>query len=160
MKIGVISDTHLTRGNDLLQQIIQEYFQEVDLILHAGDLTSLDLLEAFTGKKVVAVAGNMDSLEVRKQLREKEVVEAGGFKIGLIHGWGSPNGLEKRVAACFEGVDCVVFGHSHRPCNQIMDGVLLFNPGAFSSGILSMRGGSIGLLHIGEGIEGEIIKIR
>ena len=159
MKIGVISDTHLKRGNDLLEKVIKRYFKETDLILHAGDLVSLEVLDAFKDKKVVAVVGNMDSQEVRNQLPEKEVVEAAGFKIGLIHGWGSPNGLEKKVAASFQNVDCVVFGHSHRGFNKIMDNILLFNPGAFASSFFSPRDSSIGLLNLGEKIEGEIIKI-
>jgi len=159
MKIGVISDTHLSRGNDLLEKTIERYFRDSDLILHAGDLVTLELLNAFEGKEVVAVAGNMDSREVRSKLPEREVVEAGGFKIGLIHGWGSPHGLENKVAAGFQNVDCVVFGHSHRAFNKIIDGILLFNPGAFSSSFFSTRDSSIGLLNIGEKIEGEIIKI-
>lgn len=160
MKIGVISDTHLSRGNDLLEKVIERYFKDTDLILHAGDLVSLEVLDAFKGKKVVAVAGNMDSREVRSKLPEKEVIEAGRFKIGLIHGWGSPNGLEKKVASSFQNADCVVFGHSHRSFNKIIDNVLLFNPGAFSSSFFSTRDSSIGLLNIREKIEGEIIRIR
>lgn len=159
MKIGVISDTHLSRGNELLEEIIERYFKEANLILHAGDLTSLEVLDVFKEKEVVAVSGNMDSREVKRRLPEKEVVEAGGFKIGLVHGWGSPNGLERKAAAGFQNVDCVVFGHSHRAFSQIIDHVLLFNPGAFSSGHFSGRDRSIGLLHIGEEIKGEIIKI-
>lgn len=159
MKIGVISDTHLSRTNDLLEKTLERYFREVDLILHAGDLTSLEVLDTFQGKKVVAVAGNMDSQAVKNKLPEKEVVEVGSFKIGLIHGWGSPRNLEKKVAASFQNVDCVVFGHSHRAYNQIIDGVLLFNPGAFSSGLFSSGERSVGLLTLGTGIKGEIKKI-
>lgn len=105
------------------------------------------------------MAGNMDSREVKNRLPEKKIVEVGEFKIGLIHGWGSPNGLEKKVAESFQNVACVVFGHSHRDFNKIIDGVLIFNPGAFSSSFFSTRNSSIGLLNIGEKIEGEIIKI-
>ena len=159
MKIGVISDTHLSRGNELLKKTIERYFKDADLILHAGDLVSLEVLDTFKDKKVVAVSGNMDSREVRQKLPEREVVEAAGFRIGLIHGWGSPNGLEIKVAESFKNVDCVVFGHSHRGFNKIINGVLLFNPGAFSSSFFSTRDSSIGLLNIGEKIEGEIIKI-
>jgi len=159
MKIGVISDTHLSQGNDRLKKTIAKYFNDAHMILHAGDLVALELLDAFEGKDVVAVVGNMDSQEVRNKLPEKQIVEAGGFKIGLIHGWGSPNGLEEKVAASFQNVDCVVFGHSHRSFNKIIDNVLLFNPGAFSSGFFSTRNSSIGLLNLGEKIEGEIITI-
>ena len=60
MKIGVISDTHLNGPNPSLERAIEKYFKDVDLILHAGDLTSMEVLHAFKGKKVIAVAGNND----------------------------------------------------------------------------------------------------
>jgi predicted phosphodiesterase len=57
MKIGVISDTHLTQPTDELKGLLAGPFQEVEMVLHAGDLTELAVLEAFAGKKVFAVCG-------------------------------------------------------------------------------------------------------
>ena len=159
MKIGVISDTHLKGPSRLLQKIAGEYFQDVDLILHAGDLTSLQVLEAFKGKEVIAVAGNNDSPEVKKKLPMKEVISANHFKIGLTHGWGFPARLEKKVTPFFKGVDCIVFGHSHRAANHRANGILYFNPGSFSDGITSLWRRSVGLLTIDREIRGQIIRI-
>ena len=159
MKIGILSDTHLEASNPALERIIGQYFGDTDLILHAGDLISLDVLAAFAGKEVIAVAGNSDPHDVRARLPEKEVVQAGGFKIGLIHGWGIPLGIEKRLASAFSGVDCLVFGHSHRPVNHYRNGILFFNPGAFSGGIFSLWRRTIGILRVDKDIRGEIIRI-
>ena len=159
MKIGVISDTHLKGPSRLLQKIAGEFFQDVDLILHAGDLTTLQVLEAFQGKEVIAVAGNNDSPEVKKKLPMKAVISANHFKIGLTHGWGFPARLEKKVTPFFKGVDCIVFGHSHRAANHRANGILYFNPGSFSDGITSLWKRSVGLLTIDREIRGQIIII-
>jgi len=159
MKIGILSDTHLEAPNSTLEKIIGQYFGDTDLILHAGDLISLDVLEAFSGKEVIAVAGNSDPQNVHARLPEKEIIQAGGFKIGLIHGWGIPLGIEKRLASAFDGVDGLVFGHSHRPVNHYRNGILFFNPGAFSGGIFSLWRRTVGILQIDKNIRGEIIRI-
>ena len=79
--------------------------------------------------RVKAVRGNMDSPEIKAALPEKDVFEAGGKRIGLIHGWGVPWGLGERVREQFDGVDVIVFGHPHPPCNRHVRGVLPVNPG-------------------------------
>ena len=130
------------------------------MILHAGDIVSMEVLDAFKGHKLIAVAGNKDGAEVRKHLPEKLVLEIGGFTIGLIHGWGPPWGLAKRVAACFDDVQCLVFGHSHWACKQRdREGVFFFNPGSFSSSIFSGWRRSIGILTVDEEIRAEIIRL-
>jgi putative phosphoesterase len=159
MKIGVISDTHLKGPSRSLQKIAGEYFRDVDLILHAGDLTSLKVLEAFNGKPVIAVAGNNDPPEVKKKLRVKEVISVNPFKIGLTHGWGFPVRLERKLTPFFEEVDCIVFGHTHCSVNHHANGILYFNPGSFSGGILSLWRRSIGLLTIDREIRGHIIRL-
>ncbi|UCF56373.1 MAG: metallophosphoesterase family protein [Deltaproteobacteria bacterium] len=159
MKIGIISDTHLKGPSHFLEKIAEEYFRDVDLILHAGDLTALEVLDAFKGKEVIAVAGNSDSPDVKKRLPTKEVVTASHFKIGLTHGWGFPMGLERKVTPLFQGVHCIVFGHSHWATNSIRNGILYFNPGAFLGGISSLWRRSIGLLNVDREIQGEIIRL-
>jgi len=159
MKIGVISDTHLMGLNSFLEEVTERYFSDVDLILHAGDLVSLEVLDTFKGKELIAVAGNSDPSEVKERLPEKEVISADRFKIGLIHGWGFPLGLRKKVASSFEGIHCIVFGHSHRSANFLRNNILYFNPGSFSSDISSLWRRSIGILTIEEEIQGEIIRL-
>ena len=157
IRIGVISDTHLDGFYQGLADQAAQAFAGVDIILHAGDLTSLLVLDALQAPEVIAVAGNMDGPAVRANLPDKRLVSAGGFKIGLIHGWGPPMGLAGRVAKEFDGVDAVVFGHSHRPTNLVKEDILLFNPGSYAKGFLGS--GTLGILELGRKITGRVLKL-
>ena len=159
MRIGVISDTHMPRTASELPEKLREDFKNCDLILHAGDLTSSEVLKAL--EKIAptkAVYGNMDDPELQDSLPVKEVVKAGRFKIGLIHGSGAPFGLIERVGKEFEGVDVIIFGHSHSPTNVVKKGVLFFNPGSPTDTIFA-RQTAYGILEINDSIKGEIIKL-
>ena len=159
MKIGVISDTHLEVSTRTLAEVNEKHFSDVDLILHAGDIKSPEVLHAFDGKELIAVSGNNDSEEIRSVLPTKEIIPAGQFKIGLTHGWGSPIGLRKRIAPSFEGVDCLVYGHSHWAVNKRWNGILYFNPGAFTNNLTSLWRPSIGILTVDHDIRGRIIRV-
>ncbi|MBW2630522.1 MAG: metallophosphoesterase family protein [Deltaproteobacteria bacterium] len=159
MKIGVISDTHLNVSDDRLEKIVEDYFRDVDLILHAGDIIELDVLNVFKGIDVYAVSGNMDRDSVREVFPEKQILEIEGRKIGLIHGWGSPFGLEDKIMQEFENVECIVYGHTHRVMNETRNGVLLFNPGSPTDRKFT-RHNSVGILDVGEGITGRIIYLE
>jgi putative phosphoesterase len=159
MKIGVISDTHLRKPTPELYELQHTVFSDVSMILHAGDLTELEVLDAFSDKEVVAVQGNMDSGAVRDQLASKEIIEIEGFRIGLIHGLGHPFRMPKKIVGGFDHVDVIVYGHTHRADNHMRDGILFFNPGAFSGRFPFTGRGSVGVLTLGEKVSGQIIKI-
>ncbi len=156
-RIGVISDTHLRGPDQELARSVARALGQVDMILHAGDLVNLTVLDALEAPQVLAVAGNMDDHLVCQSLPTKRVIKVEGKRIGLIHGWGPPVGLAGRVLKEFEGVDCIVFGHSHRPTNTVKNGVLLFNPGSYGKGFLGS--GTVGILTVDQQIKGEIIKL-
>ena len=159
MKIGIISDTHMSKPSKELGALTSGVFSDVAMILHAGDVTRLRVLEAFSDKEVIAVSGNMDQYDVRGTLPLSHVAVVDGYRIGLIHGWGGPSGIEDRVSQSFSDVNAIVYGHTHTPANHWHEGVLMFNPGAFS-GSYSRKGyRSVGILTIDEGIRGEIIKL-
>ncbi|MBW2544441.1 MAG: metallophosphoesterase family protein [Deltaproteobacteria bacterium] len=158
MKIGVISDTHLNIPDDRLEKIVEDYFHDVDLILHAGDMVELDVLDVFRDKKVYAVSGNMDHDSVREVFPGKRILEIEGRRIGLIHGWGSPFGLEEKIMREFENVECIVYGHTHRAMNEVRDGILLFNPGSPTDQRFAKHN-SVGILDIGKEIVGKIIDL-
>jgi len=165
--IGVISDTHVHSEEDLdtIKQIFSKYFSNVDLLLHAGDLVDLSVYD-WLNKQVetIAVSGNMDYPEVTGKLPQKRIIEADKFRIGLIHGWGPPNGLTTRIRRAFTGfdgkleVDCIVFGHTHSALNKMIDGLLFFNPGAPVDKRFAAYN-SVGFLKINGKIEGSIEKI-
>lgn len=158
MKIGLIADTHLKQATRELEELLAGAFHEVEMILHAGDITELATLEAFKGKEVLAVCGNMDSAEARQRLPSRRTIQAGNFRIGLIHGWGGPQGIEERIRREFDDIDCIIYGHTHTPSERERDGVLFFNPGAFGSGFSAARK-SVGLLEVGEAISGRILYL-
>ncbi len=160
MKIGVISDTHIPeRALDLPKEIYTA-FKNVELILHAGDLVTIDVLNSLNKiSPVTAVFGNMDSPEVRNKLKEKEVISVGNFKIGLVHGEGHPKNLLNFVKAAFnDKLDVIVFGHSHASFNEKQEGVLFFNPGSPTDTIFSPYR-SYGILEIDNDIKGTIVRI-
>jgi hypothetical protein len=159
VKIGVISDTHLTSCDDRLTRLLKDHFRDADLILHAGDLVDLRVLDAFVGKEVKAVCGNMDLPSVRQSLPKKLVLNVNNYKVGLIHGWGMPFGIERKLLKEIGNVDCLVYGHTHRATNAVKDGVLFFNPGSATDTRFASRN-SVGMLEIGEGIRGEIIELK
>ena len=159
MKIGVISDTHEQHVSEALTRLADGLFADVSIVLHAGDLTRIAVLDAFSGKTVAAVCGNMDHYDVTGHLPDKRIITIDGYRIGLIHGWGPPSAVEEKAMGAFSDVQAVVYGHTHEAANHLIDGVLLFNPGSFSGS--RVRGGrtSAGIITIekGKGISGEII---
>lgn len=156
--IGVISDTHLRQVTKEFERLYNEYLSDKDLIIHAGDIVCEDVIDFLSQKPLKAVCGNMDPFEVRKRLLPKQVIEIEGFRIGVIHGWGPSAGLEERIINEMPGVDVIVYGHSHYPANHIKQGVLMFNPGT-ATGYPSAGFNSIGILEIGNSVQGKIIKL-
>lgn len=155
-KIGVIADTH----GDKIPDKVFDLFNDVALILHAGDILDLGVMDKFEKiSTVIAVYGNMDSSIVREKLPKKVIIKINNFKIGLMHGYGAPDGLADRVKNQFdEKLDCIVFGHSHWPYNEIKDNILFFNPGSPTDKVFTDIN-SIGILKLNKKIEGEIIKL-
>jgi len=159
MKIGIVSDTH---SHNLPKQMIDD-FKHVDLIVHVGDFCSGEDLKMLKKiNKVRAVFGNMDEAELRQILPERDIFEAEGTKIGLYHGKGSPDRVLNFVKAEFkkDKVDVVVFGHSHQPCNEVINNVLYFNPGS-PIDIVRSPYCSYGILEIkNDKVSGKIVKVR
>jgi len=159
MRIGVISDTHLSEPNERLYRLVKHVFVDTDVILHAGDLVSLEVLQVFSDKHVLSVHGNMDHAEVIAKLPAEDILEVGRMRIGLIHGRGAPWGIEERIRNSFSNVDAIVYGHTHKAVNHMKDGILYFNPGAFSGTFVMGRNSSVGVLTVSDRIEGTIIPL-
>ena len=150
MKLGIISDTHVSTIEEIPAAIIKA-LAGVDLIVHAGDFTHKAVFDGLQALgKVIAVRGNMDSSELKRILPEEDVFEVNGKKIGLTHGSGAPWRIAERVKRQFIGVDIIIFGHSHEPCNCYIQGVLLFNPGQARN--------SFGLLTIDDRTSAQILR--
>lgn len=154
--IGVISDTH-----GLLREEAVDALQGSDMILHAGDVGSADILEVLRGvAPVFVVRGNTDHDEASVAWPETEVVSLTGGVPGvlayMLHDIGL---LDLDPAAA--GFSVVVYGHSHRPAMQRRDGVLYFNPGAAGHRRFTLPV-TVGRLTIDEAgaVSGEIIDLE
>jgi putative phosphoesterase len=162
MKIVCISDTHIPARAEGLPRPVTDALERADLVLHAGDLTDMETLEYLEGlPRFVGAAGNMDVPQVRRRLRDLEIVEHEGVRIALIHGWGAPGPLPGvlRLHLESERPSAIVYGHSHRPHNERVDGVLMFNPGSPTDRVFAPYR-SYGVLRVEEGsVTGEIVRL-
>lgn len=162
MRIGVISDTHIPRRKKALPPALWTAFSGMDLIIHAGDLVDEQvILDLETIAPVEAVAGNMDPFDLVERLGRRKVLHIGEKKIGLIHGDGYGGSTPERARKSFsEGtLDCIIFGHSHQPFCQVLDGVLMFNPGSCIDPRREPLP-SYGILTVGTAINGEIFYLE
>jgi len=161
VKIGLISDTHISDASRELPSEVFKVFRDADLILHAGDLVILRVLEELSQlAPTEAVRGNMD-LEECDGLPAKWVLEAGGTRVGLTHGEGGPKGIVDRALKHFagEGMAVVVFGHSHQALMEERLGILVVNPGSPTDGRWAPYH-SVAVLEIEEGkVEAKIVRI-
>jgi putative phosphoesterase len=134
MLIAVISDTHLPRGTRTLPEECVRRIATADLLLHAGDFSTLPVLRALEtiGPPLAGVHGNVDSSELRALLPAERVVEADGAHIAMLHDAGPRRGRLARMRARFgDRAQALVFGHSHLPLHERSgDGFQIFNPGS------------------------------
>jgi putative phosphoesterase len=132
VRIAVIADTHLPRGARRLPDECVSRLRAADLILHAGDHSSLASLEELRalGPPVEAVHGNIDEPALRESLPAELVVGAAGIRIGMTHDAGPAAGREARLVARFPGCAAVVYGHTHLPQVVRHAGLWILNPGS------------------------------
>ncbi|PKM79946.1 MAG: YfcE family phosphodiesterase [Firmicutes bacterium HGW-Firmicutes-14] len=133
MKIGIIADTHITKDLNRLKTFLEKHLSDVDMIIHAGDFKSIEVLNLLREfKSFTGIWGNNDSDEIKALLNETEIIELEGYRIGLFHGHGSRGTTIERAYSRFSDVqaDVIIFGHSHQPVITTRQGVLLLNPGS------------------------------
>jgi putative phosphoesterase len=130
--IAVIADTHLPRGRRRLPEECVRRIAAADLVIHAGDFSSVSAYEeiAAIGPRLVAVHGNVDEPALREWLPERELVEIEGARIGVVHDAGAARGRLGRMRRAFPDTGAVVFGHSHLPLLERERGFQIFNPGS------------------------------
>ena len=144
-RVGVISDTH-----GYLNPGIAGTFQGVDLIVHAGDIGKVDVLEKLRRiAPVHAVRGNMDHGDWARKLPRTQIVEAGKVLLYLLHDL-----TRLDLVPSTAGLHAVISGHTHRARVQERNGVLLLNPGSATFPRFDASG-SVALLRI-EGINLEV----
>lgn len=122
----------MPRGSRRLPEACVARLCHADLILHAGDLMTLQVLRDLEALgEVVAVHGNVDDASLRGLLPATATVQADGARIGMVHDAGPARGRLSRLREWFPETDAVVFGHSHLPLHERDgDGFQIFNPGS------------------------------
>ena len=134
MLVAVISDTHLPRGARRLPDAFVERIQAADLLLHAGDFMTVEVLRELEriGPPLLGVHGNVDTAELRRLLPAERIVRVEDARIAMVHDAGASAGRLERLRRRFgDSADAVVFGHSHLPLHErAADGFQIFNPGS------------------------------
>ena len=132
MKVLVLSDTHSPRRWKACPLALLPWLETADVILHAGDVCTPDVLSLLaTFAPVHVVMGNNDVPEVAEWgAPETLEVELDGLRVGMIHDSGQRQGRTARLRAHFPTAGLVVFGHSHIPLDETGDGLRILNPGS------------------------------
>jgi uncharacterized protein len=120
-RIGLISDTH-----GLLREEAVRALAGSELIIHAGDVGKLEILDALKAlAPVVAIRGNIDTEAWASTLPQTAVAEAGSVRFYVLH---DLHALDLDAEAA--GFHVVISGHSHKPGKSERGGVWYINPGS------------------------------
>jgi uncharacterized protein len=133
VRLLLIADTHVpTRARELPAQVWDEV-AKADVVLHAGDWVTPDLLDELQSRaaRLVACWGNNDGPELRERLTERADAMLAGMRFTVVHETGAATGREARMSRLYPDRDVLVFGHSHIPWDTTTKtGLRLLNPGS------------------------------
>ncbi|OBI83771.1 metallophosphoesterase [Mycobacterium sp. 1245805.9] len=133
MRLLLIADTHVPRrARDLPAQVWDEV-ASADVVVHAGDWVSTELLDALESRaaRLVACWGNNDGPALRARLPERADATLGGLRLTVVHETGAAAGRDARMSRLYPDRDVLVFGHSHIPWDTTTPtGLRLLNPGS------------------------------
>ena len=148
MRLGIISDTHGRLPSDVF-----DVFEQVDHILHGGDIGGVDLLvELEALAPVTAVYGNHDGLYIREKCDQVAKLVLDGFYVTVTHGdqFGTPNPIVLREN--FPEAEIILYGHTHVPLLELVDKtVTVMNPGSAGQPT-DGRPASVGIMELEPGI--------
>lgn len=118
MKLAILSDTH-----GLLRPQVLEHLKNADAILHGGDINKQSVVDELRQyAPLYVVRGNNDK-EWAEEIPHDLTIALGGVTFYMVHN-------KKELPAKLDGVDVVVFGHSHKYVQEEKDGLLWLNPGS------------------------------
>ncbi len=161
MLIGLISDTHIPDHAKELPEQLNEVFRGVDLILHAGDIYSLSVLDEL-GRIAPVLAGLGDDdptvTASDRRVERKHILNVDGITIWLAH-------EVNRFWPPFDFIkahpDVIVFGHTHQASSENHEGILWVNPGSPTFPRYRLELGTVGLLTVSSGkAEAQIIQLQ
>lgn len=151
-RVGVISDTHAPKFWKSCPPAVADVLSGVDVIIHAGDVCTADVLDELEGyAPVYAVLGNNDGPDVAAWGAPETLrLDIAGVALAVIHDSGPAKGRLPRLRRRFADADLVVFGHSHIPWNEESGGFRIFNPGSPTDKRRQPHG-TIGVLELARG---------
>ena len=161
--VGLIADTHVPARARCIPKMVFKIFENVDFIVHAGDLVQLAVIDELEQlAPVLAVYGNMDGPEVSGALPKINSLKLYGWKIGVMHDPKALFGRSKmREIAKQNGFNVLVYGHTHN-ANIKWEGTTLYiNPGSPTDPMASfINKPSVALLKVTkESITPEIVHV-
>jgi uncharacterized protein len=132
VRVLLTADTHVPDFAPELPGPLLRAAAHVDLVVHAGDVTSGRVLDRLGEcAPVRAVIGNNDAVDVRTWgARDTLELEIGGVPVAVIHDAGPRAGRGRRMRRRFPQAAVTFFGHSHIPMDLEEDGMRLVNPGS------------------------------
>ena len=148
MRLGIISDTH-----GLLRPEVYEVFSGVDLILHAGDIGSAELLDELEAMAPVhAVWGNTDGFDIRRRVPELCQMRIEGFDFLVVHGHQLGSPTPEALHQRWPEAEIIIYGHTHRPLLATVDQVVtVMNPGGAGARRFDLPA-SVGIMELEPGI--------
>lgn len=152
VNVVVLADTHAPRRWSGVPPRVAEHLAAAELILHAGDVCTTDVLDELSGfAPVHAVRGNNDGPDVAAWgAADRLVMDIDGLAVGMIHDSGAATGRMPRMRRLFPDCQLVIFGHSHIPMDIAEGNLRLFNPGSPTDRRREPHG-TLGVLKIGGG---------
>jgi putative phosphoesterase len=161
MQVAVIADTHLPRGRRRLPSRCVEVIASCEALIHAGDLTTMQVLRDLEAivRPVQAVQGNVDEPALRRALSAELRLDFAGHMVVVVHDAGPRRGRLERLRRRFPDAAAVIFGHSHMPEHTADGGFQIFNPGSPTERRRA-PGHSIGVMRVGaRALEFELIPL-
>ncbi|WP_069386242.1 metallophosphoesterase family protein [Cellulosimicrobium cellulans] len=132
-RLLLLADTHVPARARVLPEQVWRAVDAADVVVHAGDWVTVDLLDALEARaaRLVGVAGNNDGPELHARLPEVARTTIEGLRVAVVHETGGKEGRERRADAAYPDTDLLVFGHSHIPWDTVSPGGMrLLNPGS------------------------------
>ncbi len=165
MRIGLISDTHIPDVAKAIPPQVMEVFSGVDLILHAGDIFVVSVLDELQGIAPVLAARGDDDYGIRdERVQETQNLTIEGLTLYMIHSsqyWARDLIQHPEQHSLEKAPDIVVFGHTHRDMVQTIGGSLLVNPGSATFPYYQQRLGTVALVDINAGkAEAHIVQLE
>jgi uncharacterized protein len=162
VRVVVLADTHAPRRWKSCPPRVAAQLRGADLILHAGDVCTADVLDELSAYAPVrAVRGNNDGPDVSAWGAPDTLdLDLGGLRVAMIHDSGQATGRPARLRRHFPAAGLVIFGHSHIPLDHTEHGQRIFNPGSPTDRRRQPHG-TLGLLDVADGhlVKAQIVAV-